>query len=371
MVGYLFSVGLCVLIIVLWFRRRQGRTKTPATLVESPSVLTSITPVDANFDWKRCFEPEYRPFVNKKNFNPSMGVKKMNNDASDWLRIEHTYLEEIFRKKVLMKERPEDMAFCSEGNVYWLALAEFYDVVMSFYVQRYPQYFQVKEDMVYNFITERHLPLTSDGLNSSEMLANLNETMEEDFLILMKDAPDDPDGEYILRAALNAAPAGFDPTRGHNQPVSLIHSPVPQYQLRLKHSMGKFFTNMLLKDLWVRFNWSIQTHPTRFNLNQLHGREGDALREIPKDELPFDDCRLRVERQTFTRLPRTKAMIMIIRTYLTPISKICAEGNGPELIRGIDSLPDDLAFYKRRGEWGEALKAHVREWETKHPQIIT
>lgn len=56
---------------------------------------------------------------------------------------------------------------------------------------------------------------------------------------------------------------------------------------------------------------------------------------------------LRCERQVFIRLPKTKLIVMTIRTYLTPIDKIKQEGNAKELIRGIDSLPEDLAFYKK------------------------
>lgn len=350
------AIGLLFAILAsVGFRRLQ---KPPPQDPKWISVINNIEPV-TNFDWTSCPPIPIRPFVNKKNFNPLMGVKQMTADKHDWLRVESTYLEEIRMKQQMCVHRPNDAMFASDTPKTALALAEFYEMVTRFMTQRYPELFVIKENLVHNKITDDSCPYFAKGQSNEKMMVNINKLMDEDFLILIKD--NDDDEEFKLRVLVNAAPAGFDPKRGHNAPLSHIHSPVPQYGTRLQSPMAKFFANMLPKDLWVRTNWSIQTHANRFNLNALHGRDGDQIKQLLREELEVDATRLRVERQIFTRLPKSKGMIMIIRTYLTPISEIKAEGNGEELIRGIQSLPDDLAFYKRRPEWGNAVVEYLRE----------
>ena len=54
--------------------------------------------------------------------------------------------------------------------------------------------------------------------------------------------------------------------------------------------------------------------------------------------------RLRVERQTLRRLPRTGAIVFTIRVYLTPIEELAKEPGVPgRMASAIRSWPDDVA----------------------------
>ena len=54
--------------------------------------------------------------------------------------------------------------------------------------------------------------------------------------------------------------------------------------------------------------------------------------------------RMRVERQTLRRLPRTGAIVFTIRTYLTPLEKLVLEPEVPgRLASAIRSWPEDVA----------------------------
>ncbi|CAN3376117.1 hypothetical protein DIURU_001932 [Diutina rugosa] len=359
MMSFAITSIILTVLILAWLRFRKREKPKKALTRNWASVINDIEPVDPNFNWETCEPLKLRPFIGKRDFNPSMGVRDMTMNKHDWLRIEKDYAENMKIKNDLCQNRPDDMMFAHNDDKTNLALKEFYVMVVRFFTQRYPTLFPVKNGDVFNTILNLSCPVSPDGQTNYELMVNLNKLLDEDYLILLKD--NEEDEEFVLRVSVNAAPAGFDPKRGHNMPVSHIHSPVPQYRERLKMSMSKFFANMLPKKLWVRTNWSIQTHATRFNLNSLHGREGDVMRPLTRDELDIDNCRLRVERQIFTRLPQSKGMIMIIRTYLTPIAEIKAEGHADELVYGIESLPDDLAFYKRRNEWGDAIVVYLKE----------
>lgn len=327
-------------------------------------VIQNIKPVPATFTWDSQTPLPIRPFVNKRDFNPSMGVKNIGKTPEDWLLIEDTYLSNIKLRKKSLQLQPEIMSYVYNNEISKQSLGEFYNFMVEFLIQRYPMYFKTNifSNLVTNIITnDEPFPKTSKSLTSDEIMNIIARNIEEDFLILIKDNPEDKSEEYILRSSLNSFPAGFDPSVNFNQPVSFIHKPVPQYKSRLQFTMGKFFNNMKEKDMWVRHNWSIQTHGNLFNVGSNHGREGDELIPLKYEEIDFENgCFLRCERQVFIRLPKTKLIVMTIRTYLTPIDKIKQEGNAKELIRGIDSLPEDLAFYKKRGVWGQAVKEYLK-----------
>lgn len=73
---------------------------------------------------------------------------------------------------------------------------------------------------------------------------------------------------------------------------------------------------------------------------------------------------MRTERQTLHRLPESKALVFVFKTYLTPIQEIKEEGLGEELACAIEGLETGsvpgMMFYKRGVVWGEKVKAFLR-----------
>jgi hypothetical protein len=69
----------------------------------------------------------------------------------------------------------------------------------------------------------------------------------------------------------------------------------------------------------------------------------------------FDECYLRVEHQTLTKLPRTSAVIFTVRSYMTPLHQVKAEGDGKALAAAIEDMPEGLGNYKMRQYWGEKI----------------
>ncbi|RLV96338.1 hypothetical protein JA1_000329 [Spathaspora sp. JA1] len=346
-------IGLIIFLVVLcltgyWYKFRSKPT------------IPSVAP---DFQWQTAKPLPIRPFVNKRNFNPSIGVKNISAQAEDWLLVEDTYLSNINIRRKAVEANPDKTMLIPKDKITVDALREFYNHVTSFMNARYPQLFVSDwKGTLHNRITNEDVPCKGNSLSPREMVISLATTIEEDFLILMKNNPENSEEEYILRAAVNAFPAGFDPSQSYNNPISTIHGPVPQYASRLQFSMHKFFNNLKKGDVWVRHNWGIQTHSERFNLASNHGRPGQDIQKVTYDEIDFEQgCFLRVERQCFVRLPKSGAIAMTVRTYLTPMAMIKKEGNGKELCRAIDGLPEDLAYYKKRDAWGEAVKQYLME----------
>lgn len=350
---------MLILGIFAWKNHQRKRARSLKKVS-----IDSIKSIGSDFNWKECKPLQMYPFVGKKNFNPSMGVKNISDRREDLFLIENTYLDCINLRKDNLENYEEKLIHCNESKEASRAVCEFYDMTVNFMCQRYPHYFTLSKDesFVKNLITGEELPSTSQGQKPRHLMKLLALNTEEDILIMLKDDPSDEDQEYILRASLTGLPAGFDPSHNYDEPISHIHKPVPQYKDRLLSPMHRFFNKLKPTDLWQRGNWSIQTNNEFFKLENHHGRSGDIVKELTSDDIDFDNgCFLRCERQLLTRLPSSKAVVMIVRTYLTPIKQIKEEGFGLELARGIESLPDDLAFYKRRGMWGSAVKKYLLE----------
>jgi hypothetical protein len=74
----------------------------------------------------------------------------------------------------------------------------------------------------------------------------------------------------------------------------------------------------------------------------------NSLPEPPK----IEDIRVRHERQTLRRLPRTRAIMFLVRTYLLPITDLQREKENLYAFRSaINAWPEEIASYKGRHVW--------------------
>lgn len=316
---------------------------------------------DVDFKWEDAESGKYRPFKGKRSFHPSLGIKNLSREPESLILIENTYKDVTKLKKELAKEHGKETLLACTDGVTEASVREFYEFSVHFLRSRYPQYFVSKGLFVHNKINGEIFPKSPKGFPLKTLLFYLASNLEEDFVILQKSGPQKECNEYYLKAAVNGFPAGFSPDVNLNKPILTIHRPVPEYQTRLQLSMARFFDRLTPDDIWVRFNWSVQVHNSLFNLENHHAYDYEKIRELNFSEIDFENgANLRVERQVITRLPSLGANIMLVRTYLTPIRQIKEEGLEEELIYAIDNLPDDLAVYKRKAEWGPAVKQYLK-----------
>ncbi|VEU22236.1 DEKNAAC103239 [Brettanomyces naardenensis] len=311
-----------------------------------------------NFDWKLCDPHKFRPFKNKE-YKINLGIRKL--DPNDFICIENTYLDRTDLREKLFEKYPTR---CHGFHPSVLpALREVYDLVFDFLVTRYPKYFYRTENgLVYNKIRRESIPSDSSKLEAEELERIICRNIEEDFLILLKNPDSDQPDEYILRAAVSCFPAGFNPAEKLNTPLTAIHGPVPGYKERLQLSMNRFFGRLKIHEYIVRSNWSIQIHanlcaPTGSHASSVQAKE---IKPVEAETLDFNKVFFRVEKQCFTRLPKTKANLMLIRTYVTSMANLRDDVDIEALCGAIDGVKGDLAIYKRRIQWGDAVKSYLR-----------
>lgn len=149
--------------------------------------------------------------------------------------------------------------------------------------------------------------------------------------------------------------------------------------------MNRFFQRLPLDKPVIRNNYSIQVVPQRV-LETTTGEE-ETLSDIDPEELswsesyngPEDDfahgqghgtgdishihpstLRLRSERQTLRRLPRTGAIVFGIRTYQFKVEELARErGVAARLASAVRSWPEDVALYKGRSRYRHVLLEYL------------
>ncbi|KAK6455013.1 uncharacterized protein RJT20DRAFT_142062 [Scheffersomyces xylosifermentans] len=335
---------------------------------DKPYEPPKIQSVSSDFCWDSTEPLKSYPFKNGA-YKLTMGIKNL--DPQDWLLIEPTYLSRIENKKKIItsshpdhpssKDTRSSTLFVTEEAI--PAIKEFYNIVTNYMCDKYPMYFVKDGDVIHNKITGNSIPSSTSNpsISASEYLEYLVETIEEDFIILLKDPTreDEKDGtEYFFKAGVFAFAAGFDPADRFNKPLSFVHHPIPGYEEKLKLSMNRFFNRISPGQFVTRSNFSVQTHAKLYvdDSNKGHNLPKDTV-QVPMNikDLDFEkQVHYRSERQTLTKLPESKAVVFTIRTYLLPMSEVKKEGKEvtDRLIGAIKGLPEDISYYKRAGEWG-------------------
>lgn len=332
-----------------------------------------IMPVASDFDWKTEDPCNMYPFKDKA-YKLTMSVRNM--VAQDWLLIENTYLRRIEEKTKLVtnthplysKEKDTEKCTVFATEDAGPAIREFYEIAVKFMYDKYPMYFSIKEgNMIHNLITGEDIPMYSRTLPLRELINNLVRTIEEDFIIMMPDPArkDEPNGtEYFFKGGVFAFANGFNPADKVNKPLTAIHEPVPGYKEKLQFSMNKFFGRLKVGEFVGRANFSVQTHSKLYDddTNKGYHFQPQSFNVLDFEKIDFTkDMNYRSERQVLTRLPKTKAVVFTIRTYLHPFSDFDTLEAAKRFLGAIKGLPEDLRKYKNEPFWGKAATKFLDE----------
>jgi hypothetical protein len=161
----------------------------------------------------------------------------------------------------------------------------------------------------------------------------------EDFC-LIRPGPEGP----LLIAAILCFPSRWRLSDKIGRPLIAIHKPVPTYAETLGRPVDRFMGSLKPGRLAVRYNWSVHEDPTLFQPSG-HGR-GEYDPSI-KPENAGESLWLRVERQTFRRLPESGVVVFGIRTHVTPLAEIVAvPGEASRLAAAVRGVPVEMERYK-------------------------
>lgn len=154
-----------------------------------------------------------------------------------------------------------------------------------------------------------------------------------------------------------------------------IHEEVPLFAERIGRS-----SNLLLERLkpgravW-RVNWSVKSSP---RLNQLvrlsrpeealaGGNDPAHLVGLAAENVG-ERCYLRVERQTLSRLPRTRGILFTIHTYQRPLAMVAANREHARRMASVlRSTPAELLNYKGMAPLMDMLLTYLEMPDEMNP----
>ncbi len=222
---------------------------------------------------------------------PLPGVSPLS--AVDWLRIDETYAAQLSEKqRVVLEHREKVLALSAEALP---AAQELLEVVL--------------EDLCTKtgFNVGRGSVSCPDGRRVEIMRADpmltLSQLTQEDFCILEK-----REEEHVLTAAALCFPASWLLAEKFMQPLVEIHVPVASYDENIARRVQRLFDAVRVEQPLWRFNALWYADPALHQPRSAHAHRDEKFSQSAKY--------LRSELQTIRRLPKTKAVIFGIHTYV-------------------------------------------------------
>jgi hypothetical protein len=301
--------------------------------------------------------------------------------------IDCTYAKGIQLRRDIIHQNPITALQCTDLAA--AAAFELYEWMFGTYLpKRFQSMFSIHFDsghsggrQLHNAVTGDDVPIKAPG-SGRTALKTLGEQVDSDFIIMLPSSrAEDGSPIYHLQGFVNPCPAGFNLYERLGLPLSGVHGPVPGYKAKLERSMDRTFARLELGKLIRRRNWSIATDDRLFHLGGTHifrsehDLEHEAKGETVSEQLRMEieaqqagvrigNCRLRSERQSLFRLPKTGAVIFSFKTYLYTLAEIKASGQAEALADAIEGLGQgnapEFRYYKREVVWGPTVLEYLR-----------
>lgn len=222
-------------------------------------------------------------------------------DFATWIETDQHYAEQMAYREHLMTDR-RAVVFAETENSR-PAQTELLNILLT-NLNRRPD-FTVAADSV----TRPDGVVVPTGQTLEPPVLTAGRLTQEDFCILEKGAE-----EYVLTSAILCFPSRWSLAEKIGHPLTAIHGPVPDYTDDLAKRVNRVFEGVKVDlPLW-RANWTVHDHA------ELHQPSGSWRAEEGGETLY-----IRVERQTFVRLPQSQAVVFGIRTFIDPLDRLTDE----------------------------------------------
>jgi hypothetical protein len=223
-------------------------------------------------------------------------------DPAEWLKRDEVFAEQMAYRDRLIAERPEDVHALLPGAEG--AAEELLDAVLA-HVEGAPGYARRGGSVRRPDGVE--VPLDGPPLIAAGRLA------QEDFCLLEKA---EGTTEHRLTGAILCFPSNWTLAEKLGHGLARIHLPVEAYDEGIARRVQRMFDLIRPEAPVMRANLLVYGKHDLYNPR----REFDRHRPAP-DEARF----IRVERQVLMRLPRTRAVVFSIHTYMAEPTALTPE----------------------------------------------
>ncbi len=229
--------------------------------------------------------------------NPLPGIKPA--DPGAWLHRDDAFAAQMQRRADLLSQRPADVL--AQSSEALEPAQELLDLVLA---QAYP-------DATERVTRPDGVKVEIDRARPLETLCHL---VQEDFYILQKHGD-----AHVLTGAILCFPASWMLSEKFMHPLIAIHAPVDVYDADVARRVQRLFDGIQPgRPLW-RFNALWYQDAELFQPRRADQRREDRDRSTARY--------LRSERQTLLRLPRTKAVVFAIHTYILAAERFAKAEN--------------------------------------------
>lgn len=285
--------------------------------------------------------PRYSPYDSGR-FQFSLGIKAI--EPKDWIEVDGHYEVQLAEKRRLLAERPGEVFDALPDSLD--AQAECLDLLLSHLERDHAGLVAIDGSRVRALRTGDEYDRGEFGGRPLDLAGRL---VQED-LCLMAPAGD----TYALVAASLCFPARWRLADKLGRPMVAIHAPVPGYADKLARPVDRFFARIESGQPYMRLNWSIVDDPTLFQQSG-HGRQG--VNAAVTAENAGQALWLRIERQTFNRLPETGGLVFGIKTVVDPLAVLAQRPDlAVALGRALADMPESMRDYKSLFPFAGALK---------------
>ncbi|RXV66141.1 DUF3445 domain-containing protein [Roseovarius sp. A46] len=212
-------------------------------------------------------------------------------DPATWLRVDEAFAAQMAERARLLAGQRDDVIAVTEGA--GPAVDELLQFVLD-WLAAHGDGYDISEKEV------RRPDGVTVPLDRADPMGTLGHLVQEDLCLMEKRGE-----EHVLTAAVLCFPASWRLAEKIGRPLTAIHVPVPEYDAGLARRVQRLFDGVQPgRPLW-RFNALNYVDPV---LHQPRSR----VQPSETADLPY----LRSERQCVLRLPRTRACVFSIHTYV-------------------------------------------------------
>lgn len=285
--------------------------------------------------------PRFAPYE-KGRFQLTLGIKQI--AVADWIDVDAHYAAHMAEKHRLLDERHAEVFTALPGSL--PAQRECLETVVAHLSEHHRELATAAQDGIRTAWNGETLSFADFAGAPLDLAGRL---VQED-LCLMQPGED---GHRLIAASL-CFPARWRLADKIGRPMIAIHDPVPGFNDKLNRPVERFFGGITDDQLYMRLNWSVLDDPALFQPTG-HGRK-DLDHSITPQTIA-DRVHIRIERQTFRRLPNSGVLVFGIKTLVDPIGAIADRPDlAAAMLGSLRSMPADMRGYKSLAPFAAALE---------------
>lgn len=291
-----------------------------------------------------------------------MGLRTVH--PHEWIELDNEFPKYHADKAARIEERGEKCVKTAPEA--FEAAIEFLEELAVYLPARYPSLYKRTREGIDNLWSGESFNIVERPLKEDPM-AICGRLVQDDLAVLLEQ----PDGQYRLLAGSILLAGFWRLSDKFGMTLSDVHTSgdVPHFREKLETSMNKFFRRMKCDTFHARNNYFFQVDD---GLGWSSSMGDEDAQKVARGTAPTDKTIehhwFRSERQTLRRLPKTRAVVFTIRTYLVPVTEMAKEPYVPgRLASAVRSWDELVSNYKGKEEYAAVLLDYLDE---KHKEQV-